>query len=355
MKIKAVQIANELGISKATVSLALNGKPGVNEETRKAVFDCKRRLEQIALTMDCMIKMEPMEKEQPLGKKGMILVIKAIKGYNIIYNAEMDLWTDVLAVMEREARIRGYMTSVIYVDMHSGSIEKIIDQCKIENIKGVILVATELCFDDITRFEKIEKPMVIYDNESPTYSHYCIVPDNYRGISSAVQYLMDNNYHDIVYLANNMNVYNFAVRRKAFCNKLLEYNVNPYTEDRMVHIGKNIEDIYTKSLKYLETHNLPQAFVMENYQVSIGMIRALNKLKIKVPQQVALIGVDVVQDYITYDFKLMTVKVPHIERASMAMFILEREIEDCCSMKSRILTACPLIEGNTVASSDNSL
>ena len=38
MKIKAAQIARDLGLSKATVSLALNDKPGVSEETKKMIF-----------------------------------------------------------------------------------------------------------------------------------------------------------------------------------------------------------------------------------------------------------------------------------------------------------------------------
>lgn len=35
VKIKMVDVARYLGVSKATVSLAVNGKPGVNEEARK--------------------------------------------------------------------------------------------------------------------------------------------------------------------------------------------------------------------------------------------------------------------------------------------------------------------------------
>jgi len=48
MKIKMVDIARHLGVSKATVSLAVNGKPGVNEETRRMVLEC---LEEIRLRL----------------------------------------------------------------------------------------------------------------------------------------------------------------------------------------------------------------------------------------------------------------------------------------------------------------
>lgn len=44
MKVKAVQIAKTPGISKAAVSLSLNGRPGVNEQTRKKFWPVKKRL-----------------------------------------------------------------------------------------------------------------------------------------------------------------------------------------------------------------------------------------------------------------------------------------------------------------------
>ena len=45
MNVKSIDIARALGISKSTVSLALNGKPGVSEQTRQEVLACKKQLE----------------------------------------------------------------------------------------------------------------------------------------------------------------------------------------------------------------------------------------------------------------------------------------------------------------------
>ena len=38
MELKMSDIAKMAGVSKAAVSFALNGKPGVSEETRKKIF-----------------------------------------------------------------------------------------------------------------------------------------------------------------------------------------------------------------------------------------------------------------------------------------------------------------------------
>ena len=39
MRLKAKEIAKELGVSPATVSLALNDRPGINQETKQRILD----------------------------------------------------------------------------------------------------------------------------------------------------------------------------------------------------------------------------------------------------------------------------------------------------------------------------
>ena len=45
MKVKAADIARQLGLSKATVSLALNNKPGVSNKTKKMIFEYIDKME----------------------------------------------------------------------------------------------------------------------------------------------------------------------------------------------------------------------------------------------------------------------------------------------------------------------
>lgn len=339
MQVKAVQIAKELGISKATVSLALNNKPGVREQTKKEILLCKERLEN-GITG---------ENRGSIAKKnGIVKVIVATKGLGVGFDSEMDLWTDVLAVFEREAKKRGYQLGVTYIDVRTESVDELVGECSGEEVSGVILQATELDKEDILRFEKIKNPMVIYDNESTDLIHNCVVADNYLGVERAVNWLFEKNYKDIVYLANGTEIYNFRQRRKGFCGALLEHNRNPYEPERIVGMGIMIEDVYHKARRYLDSHKLPEAFIMENYQVTIGVVRALREKKIAVPEQVALIGIDVLPAYMTGDCQITAVRIPHTERAVLTMLLLEKEMEEQSRTKSRIMTDCRLMEGMSV-------
>lgn len=365
MRIKAVQIARELGISKATVSLALNNKPGVSEQTRQEIFACKERLEREKVQelgkkaeisgRDARVKDRNPEEKTGQGMtadRGTVKVIVASKGVRIAFASEMDLWTDVLAVFEKESKKRGYRLGVIYVDVRTDDIEAVVEECSGEDTAGVILQATELADSDIARFEQIKTPMVIYDNESTDAHHNCVVADNRLGVERAVRYLFEQGHHDIRYLANDQEIYNFTMRRKGFCDAFLSYNRNPYQEGTMIQSGTTIESVYQRMHRYLKEHGLPDAFVMENYQVTVGVVRALKEHQIRVSEQVSLIGVDVLPAYMTGDCQITAVRIPHTERAVLTMMMLEKEIEEQSKIKSRIMTDCPLVCGESVKELD---
>ena len=64
MNVKSIDIARALGISKSTVSLALNGKPGVSEQTRQEVLACKKQLEEHGVVPPGMFSRQPEQKKK---------------------------------------------------------------------------------------------------------------------------------------------------------------------------------------------------------------------------------------------------------------------------------------------------
>lgn len=336
MKVKASDIARELGISKATVSLALNNKPGVSEKTREEVFACREWLGK-----------EKLEEEKFPDKNQIIKVVIASRELNVVHGAELDLWTDVLAVFDNDAKGLGYTIGVSYVNILKDNMDLLVSECNQDLVAGVILNGTELGPEDWKLFRNIEKPMVIYDNDMEELERYSIVIDNCSGVRMAMQHLYNKNKKHIIYLAHQEEIFNFRERRRAYTEFIYEHNLG-MDRDYIVPIGENINAVYQNMLKYIENHNLPEAFIMENYQVSIGVMRALREKKIHVPRDISLIGIDEVPSYTTGDCELTTIKIPHTDRARLTMVFLEREIKKKEGIKSVIMTKCRLIEGNSV-------
>lgn len=100
--------------------------------------------------------------------------------------------------------------------------------------------------------------------------------------------------------------------------------------------------------EWLKEHPLPDAYIMENYQVSIGLMRALRELNIKVPEQVSLIGIDEVPDYMTDRLKITCLHIDHTNRAQVVIRQLVQEIRDPSHIKLKIVSRSRLVEGDSV-------
>lgn len=355
MKVKAVEIAKKLNISKATVSLALNNKPGVSEETREKVFRCMEELNhQSENTLDSRTGftttgMEASGLVDPVQTvKKMIKVIVVDNKLNVGINSEMDLWSDVYALIEREVKRLGYTLGITFINYYKKEeIEQAVEEANDPAVAGVILEATEMQPDQLESFRKIKKPLVIYDNDLGP-DHNCIVIDGVTAVRDCVDYLVERGNTDIQYLANKEDIYNFRQRRSGYRAGLRKHNLE-LKEDSIIYIGKKIEEVYQNMKAYLETSPvLPDAFIMENYQVSIGVMRALREKGIHIPEDVSLIGVDELPSYLTGDFPLTTVRVVHEERAKILVMFLEQEIQGELHKKYKILSNCSLIEGDSV-------
>lgn len=335
-KVKAIDVARKLNLSKATVSLALNDKPGVSPQTREAVYQCVKELEQ---------GIESQEKQVP-AKKQMIKIIMVNKKLGLLVDSEMDLWSDALAVYDREIKRLGYTLGITYVDLKPDDIERVIAEANAEEVAGVVLYATEMQPDEFEPFKKIKKPMVIYDNDF-SREYHCVSIDNVSAVRDAVDLVVSRGCRNIRYLGNQVDIYNFRQRRAGYRAGLrknrLELKDNP-----IVLIGTVSDNVYENTKTYLESYGLPDAFIMENYQVSLGVMRALKEKNVSVPRDVSLIGIDVLPGYLMGDYQLTTIKVEHVERVRTCMMFLEQEIQGTISTKFKVYSNCELIWGNSI-------
>lgn len=380
MKIKMVDIARHLGVSKATVSLAVNGKPGVNEETRKKVLDCLELMKQ----NDGKIPEEKPENDEAVsgeyltdrngtvsewqnaskqseqsvrGRSGnssfatmtaepekqingqltnrMIKVVIVNHRRQVVCDPELDLWSEVLSTFDAEARKRGYLYGLSYLNEAEEEKESVIAECNLDLVAGVIFFGTEMTKEDEQLIERIQKPLVVYDCEMEDGACSSVCIDNEGAVKKALNFLYQSGASDIKYLCTGKNIYNFRKRREAFQNTLIGNNYMPKKDD-LVELGEKIPEITEHMLLWLEKHPCPEGFLFENYQVSIGVLTALRRAGIRVPEQVKVIGIDEIPEYILPDIKLTQIKIPHAERAIMAMDLMDREIEHSWTTKVKV-------------------
>ncbi len=341
MKIKMADVARYLGLSKATVSLAVNGKPGVNPQTKERIFRC---IEEMERNGGVIPENSPLCREQ---SPQLIKVVIFNRRKSVVCDPEMDLWSGILRTFDKEVRKRGYLYGLTYFNENAEDIQRIVEECNLDIVAGVVLFGTELDAEDYEFLKYIQKPMVIYDYEMPDGSCSSVCIDNGRAAEMAVEQLLKAGVLEIRYLGTEKNIYNFQKRREGFLNALLKAG-KPPKKDEIILLGSSIGEITERVTEYLADTALPDAFVMENYQVSIAVLTAVRKLRIAVPKKLKLIGIDEIPEYILSDFQLTQIRIPHEERAAMTIDLLDREISQSWKAKMKAFVLPELLKGESI-------
>lgn len=327
MKIKAAQIARDLGLSKATVSLALNDKPGVSEETKKMIFQYIDR----------------MEKGIDIVENNIIKIVNYSKKENI-YGSEVDLWSEVLSEFNKEAKKDGYSLGIDYINDDIDEINKLIMECNQGHVVGAIVFANDLDEDIFKLFKQIKKPLIIYDNDFDDDNYSYVMIDNYQGMEKIIKLIVEKGFNEVCYLANSHDNYNFRKRRMAFTDLISKYNLT----GRIFITGNDVESVYAAMKTELVDKSFPKVLISENYQVSIGTIKAIQEMNLSFKDDINLIGIDEIPDYFCYGHHLTALKIIHGKRAGVALSLLKKEIEDHDIEKFKIYSTCRLIEGDTI-------
>ena len=327
MKIKAAQIARDLGLSKATVSLALNDKPGVSEETKKMIFQYIDR----------------MEKGIDIVENNIIKIVNYSKKENI-YGGEVDLWSEVLSEFNKEAKKDGYSLGIDYINDDIDEINKLIMECNQGHVVGAIVFANDLDEDIFKLFKQIKKPLIIYDNDFDDDNYSYVMIDNYQGMEKIIKLIVEKGFNEVCYLANSHDNYNFRKRRMAFTDLISKYNLT----GRIFITGNDVESVYEAMKTELVDKSFPKVLISENYQVSIGTIKAIQGMNLSFKDDINLIGIDEIPDYFCYGHHLTALKIIHGKRAGVALSLLKKEIEDHDVEKFKIYSTCRLVEGDTI-------
>lgn len=355
MKVKMVDVARYLGVSKATVSLAVNNKPGVNEQTRRKILKCIEEMEKVENPFSVR---RPIQEEDTAGRvqesgiqdsysynteeKKMIKVVIINHQKQVVCDPELDLWSEVLKTFDAEARRLGYLYGLAYMNDADEEVEELIQECNLDMVAGIIVFGTEMIKDDFKKIDRIKKPVVLYDCESVNGEYTSVCIDNKGAVKQALELLWNTGVRDIRYLGTDKEIYNFRKRREAFQDTLIKWEHVPKKSD-IIKLGTTISEITEQAEGWFKRERLPEAVLFENYQVSIGVMAALRKMGIHVPEDIKIIGIDEVPEYMTSGLALTQLRIPHAQRATMAMELLHKEISGFWDTKIKLFAEAKLI------------
>lgn len=301
MAVTAKQIAKELNISTAAVSMALNKKPGVSTETRKKVIETAK-----ALGYD-------FSKNEAKPETKYIAFVFFHK--NFVFDTPF--FTELATSIENFVREKGYLLNVYHIHEYE-DIRSHIDTIQYSGCAGMILLGTIMTPNQIQPFENIKIPLVLLDTYIPGKMIDSVVINNMDGARIATDYLIKKCKCQPGYLHSSQYLHNFEERSDGFFKAVRENGFA--TSKSIVHIvAPSVDGAYADMIETLENHE-PHAncYFADNDEIAIGAMKAFKEKGYSIPEDISIIGFDNMP-YASYvDPPLTTVNVPKAYMGKLA-------------------------------------
>lgn len=335
-KITSKEIAKIAGVSVSTVSIVMNNKPGVSDETRQQI-----------LALMASHGMVP--KPNMLQNEGRTFIrfCKIVKHGQIINDRHAVFIGEYIDGMVEEAK--SYGISVEVSTYQGVSLPSIVEDLeKNKDIKGCILLATELCEEDLTEFSSLSLPHVFLDAIFPFALGSFVSMDNYGMIAEALRYVKDCGHTRIGFFSSH-GASNTVARENAFISYMGRLGLD---SDRslVVPVQTTLDGCYEDVKTFLAktpASKLPTAFLSCNDIVAYGAIRALEEAGLPVPAKVSVIGFDDLPLSSLLSPPLTTLSVPKVAIGKLAVRVL---LNDWYS-KSNAVSQKSLIGGDLICRS----
>ena len=275
-KVTMKDIAEKLNLSINAVSLALNNKGGISEETRKIILKTANELGYFD------------ENPNFTPKSHFKSICLLIEERNF---RDTSFYTKVILGIENQAKRYDYDIVVSFIN--PGNFEVPVN-VKGKRVSGVLIVGT-IKDEHLMEILEYGVPTVLVDHASFTVSTDAILTQNMVGAYRAVQYLVKKGHKQIGFFGE----IDFSL---SFKERWLGFN------EGMRSAGLKVDQEYCileKVERYVLARNyervmeiisglkrLPTAWVCSNDNAAITLCNALSALGIKVPDDISIIGFD---------------------------------------------------------------
>ena len=317
---RAKDIAKQLGISAATVSLVLNNKPGVSSNTRQRILDA------IAESDFNPQKFPAINIPSTEARNICFLVFKRTRD-DVIEDSQF--LSNVIKGLGTKASENNYSMSISYInDSAVDDIQPIIESLNDGSISGLLILATEMNDQDLKKLVEYagELPVVLLDRHTSEHLD-SIALDNIIATRKATEELIANGHTEIGFINSSFWLNNFEERLEGM-KLALNKNGLGFDNQYYCELTPTIEEAKNDMEEFLKTQKkLPTAFVAANDVLAIGACSGLKESGYKIPEDISIIGFDDLPYSSIIDPPLSTVRVQKERMGRLAMSRLIERIE----------------------------
>lgn len=315
------ELAEKLHISPSSVSLALNGKPGISNSLRNRIL--------AAAAQEGVVQQNRNIKTPNRTIRFIIYINKGMVVREISFHAF------VLQGIEKAAKTLGYNILVSYLNQE-GDLET---QTKniLCDVDGIIFLATEFHMNQ-TNHNLIKKisshcPMILLDNSAYQCNIDSVSTDNFQGGYQALSHLVSLGHTKIAYLWSKQRIDNFDERLSGVQQEAANH---PLVSVTLIPISFNVKKAVQELCDWINTHadNLPTACMCDSDIIALGAIQAFHICGLSIPGDVSIIGFDDMPACEMSTPPLDSIHVQKKEMGRIGLLLLDQRINETSGVPS---------------------
>ena len=265
-------IARELGVSKSTVSKALNGAADVSAAMRTAALD------------------KAVELGYSLPARRSNLKRLALFVINMACDTPDDFGYDIVVGFRKLAEPAGYQVDVIQLDLKLQEENRYDAYMMANRYVGGLFLGLSLLDPWIEEFKTCKTPTVLYDNYVRGNPHVAqIAVDSFEGMHMAVSHLKELGHRKIGYLSSALQAYVYQQRYHAFFRAMDECGL-PGSQS-LAGSAYHISECLTVHLPRLLEAGCT-AIVCSHDNLAYSVLLHCRELGLRIPEDISIIGFD---------------------------------------------------------------
>jgi len=283
-------VAKRAGVSPVTVSRVINNTGNVSTATREKV---ELAIEELGYVPSVMARSLRSKRTRTLA-----LIVPDITN---------PFWTTVARGVEDTAQSRDYSVFLYNTDENPVKQQRCLDTVVAQRVDGVIIAPYDSNAQNLAQLRKRNIPTVIIDRRIEGWDVDSVCGDSLSGAKALVEHLIRLGHKRIAVLSGPANTSTTEDRIAGYCMALAEAGIP--TDSRLIKRGE-----YRMTSGEELTHQVldeglnPTAIFAANNALAMGVIQALGKRGLLIPQDIALVCFDDLPDVSRF-FPFLTVVV----------------------------------------------
>jgi len=332
MPIRLEDIAQRLGISVTTVSLALKGHPRITEKRREQVL-------RVARSMGYRPNL--LARALATGRAGIVGLI--VSDNTDPFYAEL-----IRAVEERaaEAAMSVILCNTSRNPQREGAAVRMLLSRKVD---GIILspVETPGGRDEEDRYLRALAregfPLVIITRSVRDPDFHAVSVDNVGLARRAVEYLLSRGHRRIGYLGSEVRTHPDGERLRGYREALREAGVS-FHPGLVERCAPSLAGGYEGARRFLSRAERPTALFAFNDVIALGALRALRDGGVSVPGKMSVLGCDDIEAARYSAVSLSTMRIPKFEMGARAAGIILDSMRTPAAERHHVVLEAELVE-----------